>query len=332
MSEEELSKLTGVGQEHIKSALHELKKHYEDVKSSLMVANEGNFWKLAVRERFLPLVQKIVTETELPKSVIETLAVIAFKHPILQSEVIKIRTNKAYEHLLELEKAGYITREKFSRTKKIKLTPKFFTYFDLPPEKMKNAFSGFEAVEKAIQDRESQIHGINKKHQIGELEVYAEPKEATEKEFPIDEIQPEPETKPEPVEIVNEEEPAEEEKPANPNMKIVQPVLSLEEASVESKQETQTDRIKVFVKKPRVEEEEEDEEEKEEKYIAPAFKDKELPKDPEKMIDAIIEKKADAIMRNIESDPTKGKKKDLLDQIYDETEKEKKDLSEKEGF
>ena len=58
------------------------------------------------------MVRKIVTETELTRSVMETLAVIAFKYPILQSDLIKLRTNKAYDHLVELEKSGYISRQK----------------------------------------------------------------------------------------------------------------------------------------------------------------------------------------------------------------------------
>src|SRR3989338_7465866 len=99
MSTEELSKLTRSKPEEISNFLSELKTDYDAQNSSVMLVNEGNSWKLTVREKFLPLVQKIVTETELTKTVMETLAVIAFKYPIKQSDLIKIRTNKAYDHL-----------------------------------------------------------------------------------------------------------------------------------------------------------------------------------------------------------------------------------------
>ena len=82
------------------------------------------------------MVRKIVTETELTRSVMETLAVIAFKYPILQSDLIKLRTNKAYDHLVELEKSGYISRQKYC-TNLIKLTDKFFKYFDLTEENLR---------------------------------------------------------------------------------------------------------------------------------------------------------------------------------------------------
>jgi len=125
----------------IKSALLELKSDYDLRNSPLMVFEEGSSWKLSVREKHLPLVQSLVAETELTKSLMETLAVIAWKYPILQSEVIHIRTNKAYDHLDQLEEMGFISRSNYGRTRQIKLTDKFFTYFDLPnPEQAQQAF------------------------------------------------------------------------------------------------------------------------------------------------------------------------------------------------
>jgi segregation and condensation protein B len=160
MDIEELSRLTHAKPEEIQNSLTELKKEYDEKDSSVMIVNEGNSWKLTVREQFLPLVQKIVTETELSKTVTETLAVIAFKYPIKQSDLIKIRTNKAYDHLKELEEMGYITRQKHGRTYLIKLTQKFFEYFDLPEEKLKEKFQDFRSIAKAIEDKETEIEAI----------------------------------------------------------------------------------------------------------------------------------------------------------------------------
>ena len=125
-----------------------------------MLVDEGEFWKFAVRDHFIPMVRKIVTETELTKSVLETLAVIAFKYPILQSDLIKLRTNKAYDHLMELEKSGYITRQKHGRTNLIKLTEKFFRYFDLTEEKLREQFKDFDSIAKAIREKEIEVEQI----------------------------------------------------------------------------------------------------------------------------------------------------------------------------
>jgi len=160
MSIEELSKLSRSNPDDIKQALVELKNDYDERKSSTMLVNEGDSWKLTIREQYLSLVQKIVTETELSKTIMETLAVIAFKYPIKQSDLIKIRTNKAYDHLKELQELGYISRQKHGRTNLIKLTEKFFEYFDLPKEKLKDQFQDFKSIAMAIEEKEQEIETI----------------------------------------------------------------------------------------------------------------------------------------------------------------------------
>ena len=135
MSSEDIAKVVGSNISAVNKAADELRKFYDDSGSSLMVVEGENSWKLSVREKFIPLVRKIVAETEFSKTVMETLAIVAWKAPVLQAEVIKIRTNKAYDHLSEIEEAGFITRVKFGRTKKISLTEKFFNYFDLQDRK-----------------------------------------------------------------------------------------------------------------------------------------------------------------------------------------------------
>ncbi len=160
ISLDEISKLSRAKKEEVLTALKELQTEYEQKQSSLMLVDEGDSWKFTVRDHLISVVRKIVTETELTKSVLETLAVIAFKYPILQSDLIKIRTNKAYDHLVELEKAGYISRQKHSRTNLIKLTEKFFKYFDLTEEKLKDQFKDFDSIARAIKEKEAEVEQI----------------------------------------------------------------------------------------------------------------------------------------------------------------------------
>lgn len=128
---EEISKLTGYSKNVILKTLNELKQLYEDSDNSLKIIEEGDQWKMSVKEKYISLVRSIVTETDLPKSILETLAVIAWKAPMLQSDLIKIRNNKAYEHIKELLESGFISKERSGRSYKIKLAQKFFDYFDI---------------------------------------------------------------------------------------------------------------------------------------------------------------------------------------------------------
>lgn len=132
---ETLASLTGHTPQEIKQALHALKDEYNAREGALMVVDEGTSWKLHVRERYLHLVRKIVSDTELPRPVLETLAVAAYKSPCLQSEVIKTRGQNAYEHLAVLLDMGFLTREKHGRSFLLKLTDKFFEYFEVEGDK-----------------------------------------------------------------------------------------------------------------------------------------------------------------------------------------------------
>ncbi|MDD5086481.1 MAG: SMC-Scp complex subunit ScpB [Candidatus Nanoarchaeia archaeon] len=140
----EIARLCKTSPNNVKNALNELKKSYKNNDSGLMVVDDGNFWKITVREAYIPLVQQINPRTELDRTTIETLAVIAWKSPILQSDVIKTRTNKAYDHIKELVDSGFLVKERYGRSYMLRLSKKFFDYFDLSDkEDIKKRFKDF---------------------------------------------------------------------------------------------------------------------------------------------------------------------------------------------
>ena len=140
----EIARLCKTDVNSLKKALNALKKDCDEKDSSLMVSEEGNFWKLTVREAYMDLVQQINPHTELNKTTIETLAVIAWKAPILQSDVIKTRTSKAYDHIKELVDSGFLVKQRHGRSYMLKLSQKFFEYFDLKnKEDIKEKFKDF---------------------------------------------------------------------------------------------------------------------------------------------------------------------------------------------
>ncbi len=163
---EDLSRLCSISISDAEQAVQELIQEYENNSGSLRVVPRENGWKMSVKDEFMPLVSGIIKETELDKGLMETLAVIAWKYPITQAEVIKLRHSKAYEHLKQLMEMGFIAKEKSGRTYKIKLGQKFFEYFDLPskeakeafkkmiPEEMRKDFEEIAAAVKEIQTKE----------------------------------------------------------------------------------------------------------------------------------------------------------------------------------
>ena len=128
---EELATILKAQKQSVLEALRLLQSDYKEKETALMIIEEGDNWKITVREEHMHLVRSIIVETELPKAVLETLAIIAWRAPILQSDIIRIRNNKAYEHIQMLEDSDFVAREKYGRSFKLKLTPKFFEYFDV---------------------------------------------------------------------------------------------------------------------------------------------------------------------------------------------------------
>ena len=322
MNTEEIAKLCDASQEAVKQCLTELKKAYDEKDSSLMLVEEGNFWKLTVREQYLPVVQKIVTETELSKTVIETLAVIAFKYPILQSDLIKIRTNKAYDHLNELEEGGYISRQKHGRTRLIKLTEKFFEYFDLPHDKLKDQFKNFESIAKAIEDKEKEIETIKEEQRKRAEEMKKEDEKIKQAAESVDEI---------PLETYESEILKEEiEKEEKPGVIVSEEKLgNLEVVDEPSEEDVEKDRERV--KKIKEEDKKEIKEKKEKKKEKKIIQEKEsvgiqLTEEMEKEVDRKVEEmlhpsKEENEEENKEEAPEQGKNQD-------KAEEEPKDLLE----
>lgn len=115
----------------VKELLEELKKEYEQKNTSLEIVSDGERWKLNIKKDYLHVTEKLLSDSEMDFPTQETLAIIAYKNPVIQSEVIKIRGNKSYDHIKSLKDSGFLTSEKSGRTRLLKLTPKFFDYFDV---------------------------------------------------------------------------------------------------------------------------------------------------------------------------------------------------------
>lgn len=145
---EELSKLTDINDlKHLEKVIDGLVQDYDARDSGLEVVKQGDKWKLAIRKNYLFLTEKLLKDCDLDRPSQETLAVIAYKNPALQSDVIKIRGNKAYDHISNLKDLDFITADKYGRTRLLKVTQRFYDYFDVVAEQLKSKFEGVIPVE-----------------------------------------------------------------------------------------------------------------------------------------------------------------------------------------
>jgi len=136
---DEISKRTGFPKKEVLCLLEELEMEYLDESKGISIVKDGDIWKMSVKPEHTPNVKDLLPP-EMPKALIKTLAVIAANKPIKQSVVVKIRGNKAYDHIRKLEKMGFITREKYGNTQIIDLTQKFFDYFQVVESELRDVF------------------------------------------------------------------------------------------------------------------------------------------------------------------------------------------------
>src|SRR3989338_11419417 len=97
ITSERISSLCSLSVKEVDTIISKLMKEYEQKDNALKLIQKENGWKLTVKDEFVPLVSSIVESTELERPLMETLAVIAWKYPIVQSDVIKLRGSGAYE-------------------------------------------------------------------------------------------------------------------------------------------------------------------------------------------------------------------------------------------
>lgn len=152
MDVNEISKLCGIGSVGIiREIIEEIKNDYVARSSSLAVYEEDNKWKLGIRREFNYLTTQLLTESELNNSTIKTLALVAYKQPILQSDIIKMRGNGAYDHIRVLKEMGLLISEKKGRTRALKLASKFFDYFDIADSELRVKMQEIKIPETLLQ-------------------------------------------------------------------------------------------------------------------------------------------------------------------------------------
>ncbi len=111
--------------------LNELKNDYALRNSSIeiLIDQNADSFGMRVESKYNEKVKHFASGSDLNKGVQKTLALVSYKQPIMQSQVIKYRNTKAYEHIQELLEKGFISRQKYGRTYILKTTKKFLEYF-----------------------------------------------------------------------------------------------------------------------------------------------------------------------------------------------------------
>jgi len=142
MSINELVMYTNINPITLKEALKNLEEKYNRHESAMRLIIRGEHYKLDVKSEYSWLINKLAGgKSEFTKAEQETMAIIAYKQPINQSVVVKIRGNKAYDHIKRLRELGLLKTKKAGHTLELSLSDTFYEYFNLGKEGMEHTAS-----------------------------------------------------------------------------------------------------------------------------------------------------------------------------------------------
>ena len=135
ITKKDLSEITNSDIKSINEAIYELKKKYSDQNSAIEINEANNSFCLELKSSLNNFVEDLLP-SDLKTSELRTLATIAIKKKILQSDLILLRGSGAYDHIKELLDKKFIVKrkQKDGRSYWISLSEKFFQTFAVSDE------------------------------------------------------------------------------------------------------------------------------------------------------------------------------------------------------
>ena len=134
----ELAEISGVSRDQVELGLITLMADYAHRDTALEIRQDGQRYSLQLRDGLGDLVQNLLP-VDLSTAALRTLATIALKKRILQSELVELRGSGAYDHIKELLAQHFIERKRQSegRSYWLSLSEKFHRTFSIKTEELR---------------------------------------------------------------------------------------------------------------------------------------------------------------------------------------------------
>ncbi len=167
----ELAELARCDRDDAEEALLELMSDFSHRDTALEVAELEGSYVLQLRTDYQNMVQQIIP-ADIGVGALRTLAVIAMKGPLLQTDLINLRGSTAYHQVQELVEQGFVRKRRRSdgRSYWLQVTEKFRQYFQL-----NQLQAGFDPFAKAkaeadlAEDLEVEPEDVVVEPEVGEI-------------------------------------------------------------------------------------------------------------------------------------------------------------------
>jgi segregation and condensation protein B len=132
LSTRELAAALGIDDPRpVQRAVRTLEETYRNRQSALEVRRVGDRYALQLQEKFVPLVHA-VTPVEMAPRTLKALTLIAYHQPVLQSVLVRMIGEVAYEEVQHLRGLGLVRTEPKGSTLELSTTRRFAEYFGIP--------------------------------------------------------------------------------------------------------------------------------------------------------------------------------------------------------
>jgi segregation and condensation protein B len=127
-----LAELARCDREDVEEGLIELMDEYAHRDGALEIIETADGYCLQLKERYRFLVDTLIP-LDLGVGALRTLAAIALRGPIPQTELVDLRGSGAYQHVQELVAQGFVRkrRQPEGRSSLVQVTEKFYQHFEI---------------------------------------------------------------------------------------------------------------------------------------------------------------------------------------------------------
>ncbi len=161
MTKGELAEISGASRDEVEVGLITLMADYAHRDTALEIRQESKRYSLQLRDGLGDLVQNLLP-VDLSTAALRTLATIAIKKRILQSDLVDLRGSGAYDHIKELLAQNFIERKRQSEGRSfwLSLSEKFHRTFSVKTDELvaqRKAVKSVAAAEPVEVNRASDV-------------------------------------------------------------------------------------------------------------------------------------------------------------------------------
>jgi segregation and condensation protein B len=148
----DLADIAGISRDEAEMGLITLMADFAHRDTALEVRQEGQRYSLQLRDGLGELVQNLLP-VDLSTAALRTLATIALKKRILQSDLVELRGSGAYDHIKELLSQNFIERKRQSegRSYWLTLSEKFHRTFSVKTDDLQPRRQGEAALKPKLE-------------------------------------------------------------------------------------------------------------------------------------------------------------------------------------